>query len=138
MHTRTIGNIVINAHRKWIWLLEYHTDTFTQNCCIHTICVNIFIVQFYLSCDAHTVYQIVHAVDGLQKSRLSATGWSDKSRHTIFPDVHVNIFQGMIFTIIQVQITDGYFCFFSHVILLCTGCPCVFVSTFMIKYKKGV
>ena len=41
--TRTVGNIVINAHWKRIRFLEYHTNPFSQKIDVH-VSVNILTV----------------------------------------------------------------------------------------------
>ena len=50
MGSRSICNVIINAHRKRIRLLEYHSHSFSQEIHIH-ISVNILSIQFNLTSD---------------------------------------------------------------------------------------
>ena len=62
MDTRTICNIIVYAHRKWIRLLEYHAYFFPEQGCINLLAVNIFSVNCYRSINLYTVYQIIHTI----------------------------------------------------------------------------
>ena len=49
--SRSICNVIINAHREWIRLLEYHSHSFLRR--FTSISVNIFTIKLYLTGD-HT------------------------------------------------------------------------------------
>ena len=61
MRARSVCDIVVNAHRERIRLLEYHADTPAQQIHVHAA-VDVFPVEQHLSCDLTSLYQIVHAV----------------------------------------------------------------------------
>ena len=61
MSTRSISNVIVNTHRKWIWLLKYHSDTFSKQIDIH-LSVNIFSIQQNLSINPASFYQIIHTI----------------------------------------------------------------------------
>ena len=65
----TVGDVVIDAHGKWIRLLENHAHPFPEKVHIH-ILVNILAVQKDLSLDAAALHQIVHPVQRFQKRRF--------------------------------------------------------------------
>ena len=63
MRSGTIGNIVVNAHRKRIGLLEYHSyfpSQFIHICCCRE---NVFILVSYVTFDDYPGYQVVHPVE---------------------------------------------------------------------------
>ena len=61
VRARSVCDIVVNAHRERIRLLEYHADTPAQQIHVHAA-VDVFPVEQHLSCDLTSLYQIVHAV----------------------------------------------------------------------------
>ena len=63
MDTRSIRDIVINTHWKWIWLLEYHTDSFSKNRGIHPLTIDVLIVKLQLAGDSNIIDQVVHSID---------------------------------------------------------------------------
>ena len=50
-----------NQQKKWIWLLEYHSDTLAKQINIH-ISVDILTIQQDLAVDSAALDQIVHPV----------------------------------------------------------------------------
>ena len=64
MGPRSIGNIVINAHREGVRLLEHHTYPFSQKVHIHAI-VDVLPFQRHLSGDSAALNQIIHPVQSL-------------------------------------------------------------------------
>ena len=82
MRPRTIGNVIINTHRKRVCLLKHHTHPFPQQVDVHRT-INIFVVQPNIPCNLTALHQIIHSIQGTQQGGLAATGWSNKCRHFI-------------------------------------------------------
>ena len=59
--TRSICNIVVDAHRKRIWFLKHHADALAQCIDIHSF-VYIFAIECYLTCDLTALDQIIHSI----------------------------------------------------------------------------
>ena len=101
--SRPIGNIVIDAHRKWIRLLEYHSHPFSQQVYIY-IFIDIHTVQSDLPGDLTSFYQIIHTIQGFQQSGFSASGRSDERCDLFLRKIQIYIFQGMEICVIKIQI----------------------------------
>ena len=108
MDSRPIGNIVIDAHRKRIGLLEYHTHPLSQHCHIHAGRINLLAVQTDPARDLHPLYQVIHPVQGFQESGFAAARRPDQRRHRTCPNVHGDRFQCMVRPVVQVQICCLY------------------------------
>lgn len=50
--------------------------------------------------------QFKHFVEGTQQRRFTAAGRPDKRRYLVFSDIQVDVFQGMEFAVVEVQITN--------------------------------
>ena len=57
----SIGNIVINAHWKWVWFLKHHSYPLTEQVHIHSF-EDILSVQKDITIDAASFHQIIHSV----------------------------------------------------------------------------
>ena len=64
MSSRSVGDVVVNAHREWIWLLKYHTDPFAESVDIHFPAVDVFSVQQHFTSDPAARNEIIHSVYG--------------------------------------------------------------------------
>ena len=62
MGPRTVCDVVVNAHRERIRLLEYHSDALSQHIYIHAF-EYILSVKKDLSVDAASLDKVVHTVD---------------------------------------------------------------------------
>ena len=61
MDTRTVSNVVINAFREGVRLLEDHTNAVTQADGVN-LRKNILAIKGDAAFNAHTLLQIVHSV----------------------------------------------------------------------------
>ena len=64
MRSRSKRNIIVNAHRKRIRLLKYHSDTLSQKINVHPF-KNILSVQRNFAFYTAALYKIIHSVDRL-------------------------------------------------------------------------
>ena len=64
MCSRSVGNVVVNAHRERIWFLEYHADPFAESVDIHFSAIDVFSVQQHFTGDPTARNKIIHSVDG--------------------------------------------------------------------------
>ena len=99
MRSRSVSNIIINTHREWIWFLEYHSDSFSQDIYVHSF-KNILSVQKDFAVNPASFYQIIHTVDRLEKCGFTTTTRSDKRGDLIWLDLKVNVFQCLEIAII--------------------------------------
>ena len=106
MNPRTIGDIIINRHRKRIRTLEHHADPFAQMNDIHVRVENILAVQQYFAFDPDTFDQVVHPVQRLEKRGLAATGRTDQRQHAVFGHIDRHLVQRQMLCIIKFQFTD--------------------------------
>ena len=113
MGSWSVCDIIINAHRERIGLLEYHTYTFAEKVHIH-VSVDVFAVKLYFSCDGTSLYKIVHTVEGFQKCGFTTTAGPDKSCDLFFRDLHIDAFQCMKVSVMKIHIIYQNFCFFTH------------------------
>ena len=100
MDSRSISNIVIDAHRKRIGLLKYHAHSSPQLRHIDLRRIDITFIQIDTAIHSHTAYQIVHPVKCLQKSGFSASGRPDQSGYSIGIYLHSDVLKRMLITII--------------------------------------
>ena len=90
--TRTISNIIVNAHREGIWLLEHHTNVTAKLVYIHILIEYIATVIANLARDFYNRDKVVHAVKGFKKCGLAASGRADQRRDTLFGNSNIYIF----------------------------------------------
>ena len=62
----SISNVVINAHWKWIWLLENHSDSFSEQIDIHSF-EDILSVKKNFPVNTTSLHKVIHTVDATQK-----------------------------------------------------------------------
>ena len=103
MDTRAIGNVVINAFRKGVRLLEDHAYAMTQADGVN-LRKNILAVQRNAAFNANALLQVVHSVQCFQKGGFAAAGRTDKCGNFLFLDIKIYFFQRLEFAIIQIQI----------------------------------
>src|SRR5271168_4495543 len=73
------GDIVKNAHRKRIWLLEHHSDMAPHDDWIDVACINVLTQEIHLPLEPESLDEIVHAIKAAQNGALAAAGRSDKA-----------------------------------------------------------
>ena len=100
-----IGDVVINAHRKWVWFLENHADAFAQVVDIHGA-VNIFAFEEYVPFDAAAFDEVVHAIEGFQQGGFPAAGWPDECGDLVWLDLHIDTVKRMEIAVVKIQIFD--------------------------------
>ena len=113
MYSRTLCDIVIDTHRKWIRLLKDHAHSFAENVRIH-FAVNVFAVQADVARDFATFHEIVHAIQGFEQRAFSAAGRPDECHDFILLNVQADIFKCMKVSIVKVHALNGDFFFLCH------------------------
>ena len=109
MGAGTVGDVIVNAHREGVRLLEHHANPLAQHIDIHLILIDIHTVQQDIAGNAAAFHQVVHAVQALQESRLAAAGRTDERRDLFFGDGNIDIFQCMEAAVIQVHVFNFEF-----------------------------
>ena len=107
MAAGTEGNIVVDAHREGVRLLEHHAHAPAQVGRIQRA-VGVGTVQKHRAFHATALHQIIHAVQRLQQRGLTATGRADERRHLVFWEGEVDIAQTLEVAVEQVQVLDGH------------------------------
>ena len=97
------GDVIIDAHRERIGLLEHHAHALAQESGIH-ITVNIHAVQQDFTVDFAALYQIIHAVDGFEQRTLAAAAGPDESGDFLFVDCEIYILQSMKASVMQIEV----------------------------------
>ena len=109
----TVGDVVVDTHRKWIRLLKDHAHSFAENVRIH-FAVNVFAVQADVARDFATFHEIVHAIQGFEQRAFSAAGRPDKCHDFILLNVQTDVFKCMKVSIVKVHALNGDFFFLCH------------------------
>ena len=86
MGSRTISDIIINTHRKWIRFLKHHSDPLTQQIDIH-IPIDILSIQSDISVNPASLNQIIHSIEGFQQCGFSTAARPDKRRNLTGADI---------------------------------------------------
>ena len=105
MGTGTVGNIIVNAHREGIGVLEYHANFLGQ--IVHIGRENVLTIVRNLAGDFHRGNQVIHPVQSFQESGLTAAGGTDQSGDGLFGDIYIDMLQGLSLTIPEVQVLDS-------------------------------
>ena len=96
-----VGDIVINAHRERIGLLENHAHTSSQLCYLNVL-VYVLTVKEKFSRDLAALNKVVHAVDGFEQCGFATARGANECRYFIGCDVKAHIFQGVEIPVIKV------------------------------------
>ena len=99
MDTRTVSNIVINAFREGVRLLEDHANAVTQADGVN-LRKNILAIQRDAAFNAHALFQIVHSVQCFQKGGFAAAGRADERGNFLFLNIKIYFFQRLEFAVI--------------------------------------
>jgi hypothetical protein len=70
--------------------------------------VDVLTVDLDLALDSDPLDQIVHAIETAQQARFAAAGRPDERRDLAFDNVHVDVEQGALFPVPQVQIVHPH------------------------------
>ena len=106
MDTRTIGYVVVEAHRERIGFLENHAYAFPEVDHVGLGCEDVGALIQDGTFDTNAVYQVVHAVECPQKCRLPAARWSNQRGNASGLDVDGDLVQGLGLAIPEVQLPD--------------------------------
>lgn len=104
--TRAVGDIVVNAFRERVRLLEYHADLATKHDGID-VAVNVHAREENFAGDAATVDEVIHAVQRAEKCGFPATGRSDERGDAVSFDVEGNVFQRLEIAVVQAHGAAG-------------------------------
>ena len=91
VRARAIGDIIVNAHGKRVWLLEHHTYVLAE--IIDIRFKDVLAVVGYLTGNFHGGNQVIHPVQSFQKRGLTAAGRTDESSDAMLRDLDIDIFQ---------------------------------------------
>ena len=94
MAARAKGNIVVDAHREGVGLLEHHAHAPAQIGGIQGA-VGIGTIQQHRTFHATALHQIIHAVQRLQQRGFAATGGADERRHLVLREGEVDVAQAL-------------------------------------------
>lgn len=108
MRARSVGDVVVHAHRKRVRLLEHHADTFSQKVHVHAV-VDVLAVQFYCAGNPAALNEVVHTVQGFQQRTFAAAGRPDERGDLVRLNLYMDGFQRMEIAVIQIQIFDCQF-----------------------------
>ena len=100
---RTEGDVVVDAHRERVGLLEDHADAPAQVCGGHRA-VDVMAVEFDAASYRAALDEVVHPVERLEQRRLAAAGWADEGRHLVFGKGERDVLERMKVAVVQVQV----------------------------------
>lgn len=104
--SRTVSNVVINALRERVRLLEYHAYMTAENDRIDFgVCIDAGEkdIPFY----AAARNEVVHAVQRAQECGFAAAGWSDESGNLILFNAQVDVLQCLESAVVEIYMTAG-------------------------------
>src|SRR5262249_51220714 len=88
---RAKGDVAINAHRKWIRLLEDNADVAPNRARVPIFLLKVFTPELTVPFETEAANKVVHAVDAAQNSALAASGGTDKGSNGVFLNSHSGI-----------------------------------------------
>ena len=106
MNARAIGNVVIDTHREWVWLLEHHANPLAEHIDIEVSVIDVFPVQQNLSFNAAPLDQVIHAVQRAQKRTFAASGRTDECGDFVWFNLYIDIVQCMEVTVPEIHILN--------------------------------
>jgi hypothetical protein len=80
------GDVLEDAHRKWVRLLEHHPDVAAHNHRVDALAVDILAEKLHVADEAEGRDQVVHAVEAAQHGALTAAGRANEARDFPFHD----------------------------------------------------
>ena len=83
MGAGTERDVVVDAHREWIRLLEHHSHALAQEVYVH-LAVDVLAVEQKFAGYAAALNEVVHAVEGFQQRGFSAAGLAYNSEYLAF------------------------------------------------------
>src|SRR6185437_13066876 len=106
--TDTEGNIFVDRHREWRWLLEHHPDFRAQQVKILGRRKNVIVVEPNMAGRALVRVEVVHPVEDTQQRRLSAAGGADKRGHLSLVERNIDALQRAVISVKEIEIADRY------------------------------
>src|SRR6476620_10747854 len=100
------GNIVIDALRERICLLEDHPDPPSDFDRIHLAIIQIDAMVENLTFYARTLDEVIHPVDAAEHGALAASGWADQGRNTIARDRERDVGDGVEIAVKDIEVLD--------------------------------
>src|SRR5256885_3299015 len=96
-------DVFVDRHRKRRRLLEHHADARAQQVEIESGVEDVGLVKHQLPGGALPWIEIVHPVENPQQRRLAAAGWPNEGRNAMGTERQVNVLQGMVLAIVEVE-----------------------------------
>ena len=105
VRTRTVSDVVVNAHRERIRLLEDHSDLPAAARSRPPTGRRCSPRGSFTSPVIFTARnKVVHPVEGFQKCRLSASGGTDKRGYAFFGDIYIDVFKSLSVPVPETEI----------------------------------
>ena len=105
LYPGTVGHVVKNALGERRRLLEHHAHPIPEGQRVHFL-EDILSFEQDLPFHPAAGHPVVHPVQGLQQGALAASGRPDQGGDLIAFHLHIDVLQGLVFPIVQVQVLD--------------------------------
>src|SRR5678816_418231 len=99
-----VGDIVVDRHRKRHGFLEHHADLAAQPVQRIAWIENVLAVEQDFALGPKLRVNRVDPVEDAQERRLAATGWADDRRDLVRGDLHADVPEREIVTVVELQI----------------------------------
>ena len=109
VHTRTISNVVVNAHRERIWLLKHHANTLAQAHKVTGWRINVLTIKKHVSADTSRGNRVVHPVKTAQKRTFTAARRANKCKDAARINVERNVLERMCGSVIHIEVRNMHF-----------------------------
>ena len=115
-------DVVENAHRERVGLLEHHADVTAHHHRVDALAVDILAEEVHMALETEALDQVVHAVEAAQHGALAATGRADEAGDLVLLDRHMAVAHGQevaVENLVQLAVHDhggvglergGYLC----------------------------
>jgi len=103
LYPQPVGDVVVDALRERVGLLEHHPDPPSERDGVHLVTVHVDSTESELSVDARGVDEVVHPVDTPEKRRLPTARRTDDGGHLLLVDVEVDVPERLLLTVVDIQ-----------------------------------
>ncbi len=115
MNPRSIGNIVIDRHRKDLGLLGKQAHLLSDVGHFHVRFIDILSVDKNFTLDPDSLDRVQQSIQGFQESCFPAAGRPDDDRDSFIRNIKVNVSQHKLAAVINFEILDADVCLKFHV-----------------------
>ena len=107
MNAGAIGDVLEDAFREGVGLLEHHADLGAQGHDIHLLAIDVGAVHDDIAGDAASRNGVVHAVEAAQEGGLAAARGADQRNDLIDADIEVDLLDRVFFPVIHIDVAAG-------------------------------